>query len=179
MAILNRLDKRTGITYVYESSSYWDKKKKQPRCKRTLIGKIDPETGEMIPTDGRCKHLSTEGRIQALLKKEQEIVEQQSVREEEDQRLLANTRRTFCGATYLLDAIAEKTGLSADLKRCFPKEYRQLLSLAYYLLLYGESSNLPFYYRKLAGNIPDVKNGAHTAGRCGSSWHKQSQVIDG
>ena len=25
------------------------------------------------------------------------------------------------------------------------------------LLLYGESSNLPFYYRKLAGNIPDVK----------------------
>lgn len=25
------------------------------------------------------------------------------------------------------------------------------------LLLYGESSNLPFYYRKLAGNISDVK----------------------
>ncbi len=251
MAILNRLDKRTGITYVYESSSYWDKKKKQPRSKRTIIGKIDPKTGEVIPTDGRCKHLSTAGKKQAQQKKEQEQIKQQSVREQEDKRLLAATRRTFCGATYLLDAIAEKTGLSADLKRCFPKEHRQLLSLAYYLLLedssalsrfsrwaaihehpygqdissqrsseilqsvtesakmeffrclakrrcheeywaydstsissyseqlnqvkyghnkeheplpqlnllllYGESSNLPFYYRKLAGNIPDVK----------------------
>lgn len=251
MTILKRLDKRTGITYVYESSSYWDKKKQQPRSKRTLIGKIDPETGKTIPTDGRCRHLSAEGKKQARLEKEQELIKQQSVREEEDKQLLANTRRTFYGATYLLDAIAEKTGLSADLKRCFPKEYRQLLSLAYYLLLedssalsrfsrwaaihehpygqdissqrsseilqsvnesakmeffrclakrrcheeywaydstsissyseqlnqvkyghnkgheplpqlnllllYGESSNLPFYYRKLAGNIPDVK----------------------
>ena len=46
MAILKRLDKRTNIVYVYESSSYWDKKKKQPRSKRVLIGKIDPKTGK-------------------------------------------------------------------------------------------------------------------------------------
>ena len=140
MAILKRLDKRTGITYVYESSSYWDKKKQQPRSKRTLIGKIDPETGKTIPTDGRCRHLSAEGKKQARLEKEQELIKQQSVREEEDKQLLANTRRTFYGATYLLDAIAEKTGLSADLKRCFPKEYRQLLSHAYYLLLEDSSA---------------------------------------
>ena len=31
------------------------KKKKCSRAKRTLIGKIDPDTGEMIPTDGRNK----------------------------------------------------------------------------------------------------------------------------
>ena len=26
-----------------------------PRCKRTLIGRVDPETGEITPTDGRCR----------------------------------------------------------------------------------------------------------------------------
>ena len=46
-------DKRTGITYVYESESYWDKKKQQPRAHRKLIGKLDEETGEIVPTDGR------------------------------------------------------------------------------------------------------------------------------
>ena len=250
MAILKRLDKRTNIVYVYESSSYWDKKKKQPRSKRVLIGKIDPKTGEMIPTDGGCKHLSTEGKKQAQEKEAQDQAKQQAAREKEDKKLITNARRYFFGATYLLDAIAEKTGLTSDLKRCFPETYRQLLSLAYYLiledsaalsrftrwaathehpygsdiplqrsseilrsvtegskmeffrclakrrkheeywaydytsissyseqlnqvkyghnkdheplpqlnllLLYGESSNLPFYYRKLAGNSPDV-----------------------
>jgi hypothetical protein len=55
MSIINQYDKRTGITYVYESKSYWDKEKQQPRSKRTLIGKLDDETGEIVPTDGRGK----------------------------------------------------------------------------------------------------------------------------
>ena len=53
MAIIKQFDKRSGITYVYESISYYDKEKKCSRAKRTLIGKLDPETGEIIPTDGR------------------------------------------------------------------------------------------------------------------------------
>lgn len=55
MAIIKQFDKRSGITYVYDSKSYYDKEKKCSRAKRTLIGKIDPDTGEMIPTDGRNK----------------------------------------------------------------------------------------------------------------------------
>lgn len=55
MAIIKQFDKRSGITYVYDSKSYYDKEKKCSRAKRTLIGKIDPHTGEMIPTDGRNK----------------------------------------------------------------------------------------------------------------------------
>jgi hypothetical protein len=55
MAIIKQFDKRSGITYVYDSKSYYDKAKKCSRAKRTLIGKIDPDTGEMIPTDGRNK----------------------------------------------------------------------------------------------------------------------------
>ena len=59
MAIMKQFDKRTGITYVYDSKSYYDKEKKCSRAKRTLIGKIDPDTGEMIPTDGRNKGAKT------------------------------------------------------------------------------------------------------------------------
>ena len=55
MAIIKQFDKRSGITYVYDSISYYDKEKKCSKAKRTLIGKLDPETGEIIPTDGRNK----------------------------------------------------------------------------------------------------------------------------
>jgi len=59
MGIIKQYDKRTGITYVYESKAYWDKEKQMSRAKRTLIGKLDPETGEVIPTDGRQRKVKS------------------------------------------------------------------------------------------------------------------------
>ena len=53
MAIIKKYNKQNGTTYVYDSVSYWDKEKQQPRSKRKLIGKIDPVTGEIVPTAGR------------------------------------------------------------------------------------------------------------------------------
>ncbi|MBR4776894.1 MAG: hypothetical protein IK007_04695 [Lachnospiraceae bacterium] len=50
MAIVTQYHKDTDTTYVYESTSYWDPEKKQSRSKRKVIGKIDPESGEIIPT---------------------------------------------------------------------------------------------------------------------------------
>ena len=50
MAIIKQTNKTTGITYVYESKSYWDPEKQQARSKRKLIGKIDPATGDIVPT---------------------------------------------------------------------------------------------------------------------------------
>ena len=55
MAIIYQHDKRSGITYAYESKSFWDKEKKMSRAKRTLIGRVDPDTGEIVSTDGRGK----------------------------------------------------------------------------------------------------------------------------
>lgn len=54
-SIVKVTDKRSGLTYAYRSESYWDKEKKAPRNRRTLIGRVDPETGEIKPTDGRRK----------------------------------------------------------------------------------------------------------------------------
>ncbi len=53
MAIIKQYHKDTDTTYVYSSESYWDPDLKQSRSKRTCIGKIDPATGEMIPTGKR------------------------------------------------------------------------------------------------------------------------------
>lgn len=60
MAIIKQHDKRTGITYVYESVAQWDPEKKMSRAKRKLIGKLDPQTGEIVPTDGRNRKKKTE-----------------------------------------------------------------------------------------------------------------------
>ena len=53
MAIVKQYHKDTNTTYVYESKSYWDAEKGQSRSKRRVIGKIDPDTGEIIPTGKR------------------------------------------------------------------------------------------------------------------------------
>jgi len=233
-AIIHQKDKRSGITYAYESISYWDKEKQQSRARRTLIGKVDTATGKIVPTDGRRKM----------------PIDTESPRKRGPLPSL-ETNRCFYGATYLLDAIGEKLGIVQDLKKCFPDSYQQMLSIVYYLvledhtplyrfekwgqlhrhpygkeitsqrssellasvtegkkqeffqlqgkrrsekefwayditsfssyseglkliqygnnkegdhlpqlnlaLIFGEDSNLPFYYRKLAGNIPDSK----------------------
>lgn len=58
MAIIKQFDKRSGITYIYDSKSYRDPETKKVRSKRTLIGRLDPDTGEIVPTDGRGKKRS-------------------------------------------------------------------------------------------------------------------------
>lgn len=234
MAQVRQLDKRSGITYVYESKAYWDKEKRQSRAKRTLVGRLDPATGEVIPTDGR-------GR------RRRDMFPEEAARH----AAIPDIKRRFAGATHLFDSICRTTGVADDLKACFPSDWRALLSIAYYLiledsnplsrfgrwsathvhpfgadipsqrsselfasitearrmeffrlqakrragdeywafdstsissyselleqvrwgknkesdqlpqinlaLLFGEKSNLPFYYRKLPGNVPDVK----------------------
>jgi transposase len=231
---VRQTNKSTGITYVYESISYWDKTKQQSRAKRVCIGKVDPETGNVVPTRKT---------------KSRSVLPEPSTKP--GPVPTTQTARFFGGATYLFDEIGRNLGITSDLKHCFPEFYRLILSVAYYLilednnplsrfpkwatlhkhpfgrdissqrsselfaaiteeartrfferqgkrrvekeywayditsissysntlaqvkyglnkdhdplaqinlaLLYGQESGLPFYYRKLAGNIPDVK----------------------
>ena len=53
MAIIKQYHKDTDTTYVYDSQSYWDAEKGQSRSRRKLLGKLDPKTGEIIPTGQR------------------------------------------------------------------------------------------------------------------------------
>ena len=53
MAYIKQYHKDTDTTYVYESESYWNPEKKQARSRRKVVGKLDPVTGEIIPTGKR------------------------------------------------------------------------------------------------------------------------------
>ncbi|MBQ1352685.1 MAG: hypothetical protein IIY39_01845 [Firmicutes bacterium] len=53
MATVKVHNKARNVTYVYESVSYWDKELRQPRSHRKLIGRIDPATGDIVPTGKR------------------------------------------------------------------------------------------------------------------------------
>ena len=65
-SIVYQTDKKTGIKYAYESTSYWDKEKKQPRSKRKYIGKVDPETGEIIPCRKETAPISSEDATEII-----------------------------------------------------------------------------------------------------------------
>ena len=124
MGIVYQKNKQTGITYAYQNESYWDKKKQQSRAKRTLIGKLDPETGEIVPT-------------RAYRKKDTETADMPAKRGPVP---ITKIRRSFYGACCLLDQIGKITGIREDLKHCFPESYRQILSIAYYLILEENNS---------------------------------------
>ena len=83
-----------------------------------MIGRVDIEAGEIIPTVGRNR---------------QTLDDKVPVNRESKTSVLAH--RSFYGANYLLDAIGEKLGVTHDLKQCFPDTYRQILSIVYYLVL--------------------------------------------
>ncbi len=117
-AIIHQKDKRSGTTYAYESISYWDKDKKQSRSRRKLIGRVDKD-GNIVPTDGR-------GHRRENLSKDVTLIDTIS-------------SRSFYGATYLLDAIGKKLGLTQDLKECFGDKYQEILSIVYYLFLEDSS----------------------------------------
>lgn len=62
-------DKKSGRKYAYESVSYYDKEKKQPRNKRKLLGIVDPATGKIVPTSRKKKAPSSDQDYQKLYEK--------------------------------------------------------------------------------------------------------------
>lgn len=110
-----RQNEKTGVTYVYSiEKSYWDKEKKSPRNKQSCLGKLDPVTGEIIPTKHRQKREklnTTLGGITAVSR--------------------------VAGPYLLLDSLTKKLGLDTMLKKCFPDKCRFLLSLVYFIVHKG------------------------------------------
>jgi hypothetical protein len=113
MSLVYVKNKNNGVTYVYESSGYWDKKKQQARNKRNCIGKLDPVTGEFVPS----KRLDPQ---------------QAAVR---DPAVTASAQ--VVGPAVVLDEFAKRTGLEKLLKSCFPDTHRQILAMANYLAIEG------------------------------------------
>ena len=52
MSIVLQHDSRANVTYAYHNTVIWDKVQKKSSTSRILIGKVDPETGEVVKTSG-------------------------------------------------------------------------------------------------------------------------------
>jgi transposase len=52
-SIVYQQNKKTGVVYAYENHPFWNSEKKQSRSTRKLLGKLDPATGNIVPTRGR------------------------------------------------------------------------------------------------------------------------------
>jgi len=108
--------KETGFTYVYEVvEEYWDKEKKQMRSKQRCIGKLDPLTGELIPSKRLGKH--------------ENAVLNPSV----------TAKTTVSGPKLLLEKIDQEVGLSKVLKKACPKHWELMISLVWYLVCTGKA----------------------------------------
>ena len=109
---IKQVNKKTNVTYVYESVSYWDKEKKQARNKKVCVGKLDP-AGVFIPS--------------ARLKPEQAAVRDPVV----------TASAEVVGPHIILDTFTERLGLRELLKSSFPQHYQQILMMSYYLVSTG------------------------------------------
>lgn len=121
MSLVHYRNNKNNTTYVYESTGYWDKEKQQSRNKRICIGKLNPETGEIIYN-------------------KRYLEKQQAVENNKPGPVPSREyKRLFSGTTYLFNQISDQLGIIQDLKKCFPDCYRQILSIAYYLILEDRS----------------------------------------
>ena len=118
MARIEHYDKRVGITYVYESESYYDSDKHQSRSKRKLIGKIDPETGEMVPTGkkGRpSKNITSKDETD--YKKQYLSLQKQLEKSEEKIKKLENELRTATASINDYHKLIQKISLLCEAEK--------------------------------------------------------------
>ena len=109
---INLHRKKDGTTYVYEVlERRWVPELRSSRTKQVCIGKLDKETGAFIPS----KRLVEQGADAAL-----------------DDTMTA--RSIVTGTRLLLDKLGQEIGLSATLKKVAPDCWKDILSLAWYLL---------------------------------------------
>ena len=105
-----------GTTYVYEVlERHWDKDKQQARNKQICIGKLDPKTGDFIPS----RRFSEQGLAAG------------------DASVTAVT--TVWGPALLLRQVDREIGLSAVLRKASPELWRDILAMAWYIVITGQA----------------------------------------
>jgi transposase len=80
------------------------------RNKQVYLGKLDPETGELIPSKRFNKEPSP----------------------------MATASTTVIGPTLVLSKVAHDIGLEATLEQVFPASWKQILTLSYFLVCKGD-----------------------------------------
>lgn len=108
--------KRKDAIYVYHITRIYRNEKGKPTNDRVSIGKIDEETGMLIPNRNYYDFYASPGR--------------QSIQTE------IETIKSY-GVTYTIDGLLNELGLIEIMKRKFPKYSEQIIALAEYMICEG------------------------------------------
>ena len=114
--------KSKGTTYVYYITRIYRNEKGKPTNDRISIGKIDEETGMLIPNRNYYEIYATD-------EKSQQPCEIESIKS--------------CGVTFVIDGLLKELGLVDIMRKKFPKHADQIIALGEYMLCEG---NVMSYY---------------------------------
>jgi hypothetical protein len=106
--------KKDGKKYVYAVEGYWDKEKKAPRNKQVCLGRLDEQTGAIIPskrTKRKAKHTAFAPDVTA--------------------------KNLVIGPSAILEKISGDYKVASTLKNSLPDKWQQILSLAFFLVQKG------------------------------------------
>lgn len=123
--------KVAGKTYVYYVTATYRNKNGKPTCERSSIGKLDEETGMLIPNRNYYEiYLKTSAPTIAGV--------------------------YSCGVNLAFEGIIEKLGITRLLKTYFPDNYKEILTIAQYILSEG---NVMYYLDDYTESHKSVLNG--------------------
>lgn len=114
--------KSKDTTYVYHITRIYRNEKGKPTNDRVSIGKIDTETGMLIPNRNYYEFYASSDN-------------------ETNQSQIESIKS--CGITYMIDGLLNELGLVEIMQKKFPKHAEQIIALAEYMLCEG---NVMSYY---------------------------------
>ena len=142
--IIEITQKKTGVTYIYEDYSYWDKQKGYSTHKRKSIGKIG-ENGERIYNKYYLEKLAA---IKAGTYVDPEDVKAATISaDKEPQKEAVSPSETpevsstiLTGQKMVLDKVCQEVALRSVLQKAFSKaDADSILALAYYVVCQGKA----------------------------------------
>lgn len=124
--------------YLYYATAVYRNEKGQPTCDRVSIGRYDEATGMLIPN---------RNYYEIYLKQPQPM--QGAIRDH--------------GVYYAFSEIIKKYGIEKDLKKYFPEQYKQILTVAQYMISEG---NVIYYIDEYTETHRTALNGVLSDAEC-------------
>lgn len=130
--------KISGKTYVYYVTATYRNEKGQPTCDRSSIGRLDEETGKLIPN---------RNYYEIYLKKP----------------MPATKAVKAHGVSDVFEKVSKKLGVTKSVVRYFPENSREMLTAAQYMLSEG---NVMYYIDDYTETHKTAENGNLNDKKC-------------
>jgi len=147
-----------GKTYVYQAVAEWDKDKKRSKQKRIYIGCKDEKTGGFIPNKKYYELYGGKAEVSGA------------------KALPPVIMTKDYGDVYLLNHIANETGLAGILKNTFPICHRELLACAFHLVINKNALYLCEQRAESAWGFEDAKLSSQRISEMLGSLDENSQM---